>query len=123
MKVLLIKPGKKPETVDIEPGLESLQKMVDGNIQVVYPFEELVGLVMNEDGKLNGLPLNRALRDENGEIYDIIAGDFLVVGLTEEDFGSLSEELVEKFSGLFEYPETFYRIGGRIIAAACLDEF
>lgn len=122
MKVLLIKPGKKPEIVDIEPGLESLQKMVGGDIQVVYPFDDLVGLIVNDEGKLKGLPLNRALRDAKGEIYDIIVGDFLVVGLTEDDFGSLSDELVKKFTGLFEYPETFYRIGGQIITETCLDE-
>lgn len=122
MKVLLIKPGKKPETVDIESGLESLQEMVGGSIQVVYPFDDLVGLIVNDEGKLKGLPLNRALRDAKGEIYDIIVGDFLVVGLTEDDFGSLSDELVKKFTGLFEYPETFYRIGGQIITETCLDE-
>ncbi|WP_368191442.1 DUF3846 domain-containing protein [Blautia sp. 1033sp1_1033st1_G9_1033SCRN_220408] len=122
MKVLLIKPGKKPEIVEIEPGLESLQKMVGGDIQVVYPFDDLVGLIVNDEGKLKGLPLNRALRDAKGEIYDIIVGDFLVVGLTEDDFGSLSDELVKKFTGLFEYPETFYRIGGQIITETCLDE-
>ena len=33
---------------------------------------------MNEEGKLDGLPLNRALRDDNGEIYDVVAGSFLV---------------------------------------------
>ncbi|MBT9841472.1 DUF3846 domain-containing protein [Blautia sp. MCC283] len=121
MKALLIKPGKKPETVDIEPGLESLQKMVDGNIQVVYPFEELVGLVMNEEGKMNGLPLNRALRDEKGEIYDIIAGDFLVVGLTEDDFGSLSDELIEKYYKFFEYPEHFAFLNGQFYSRPYTD--
>lgn len=121
MKALLIKPGKKPETVDIEPGLESLQKMVDGNIQVVYPFEELVGLVMNEEGKMNGLPLNRALRDEKGEIYDIIAGDFLVVGLTEDDFGSLSDELIEKYYKFFEYPEHLAFLNGQFYSRPYTD--
>ena len=38
--------------------------------------------------KIMGKDLNRALRDGDGEIYDIIAGDFLVVGLGEEDFSS-----------------------------------
>ncbi len=37
-----------------------------------------------------GLPLNRALWDEDGLMYDVIAGTFLVVGLGEEDFVSLS---------------------------------
>ena len=30
-------------------------------------------MICNEEGKLLGLPLNRALRDEEGEIYDIIS--------------------------------------------------
>ena len=51
--------------------------------------------------------MNRALRDENGEIYDIIAGNFLIVGLTEEDFGSLSDELIGKYKALFNVEGTF----------------
>jgi hypothetical protein len=54
-------------------------------------------VIVNEEGKLIGLPLNRALRDENGEVYDIIAGSFLVAGLTEDNFGSLTEEQIGKF--------------------------
>ena len=42
--------------------------------------------------------LNRALRDDDGDIYDIIAGDFLVVGLGEDDFCSLSPELMKPVS-------------------------
>ena len=42
--------------------------------------------------------LNRGLRDETGEIYDIMAGTFLVVGLDGEDFASLSPELAQKLS-------------------------
>ena len=45
--------------------------------------------VWNDEGKLIGLDLNRSLRDEHGEIYDIVAGTFLVVGLGPESFASL----------------------------------
>ena len=37
-----------------------LQKAVGGDIEVTYPFEDEVGIVLNEEGKLIGLPLNRA---------------------------------------------------------------
>ena len=47
MKVLKIEPNKKPEGEDILEGLESLQQEVDGYIEVVYPFEDPVGLVVN----------------------------------------------------------------------------
>ena len=50
-----------------------------------------------------GLELNRGLRDENGEIYDIVAGTFLVVGLGEEDFASLSPELIQKYTEPVSY--------------------
>ena len=36
-----------------------------------YPYEDPVALVCNEEGKLEGLPLNRALRDEDGDIYSL----------------------------------------------------
>ena len=45
--------------------------------------------MLNDEGKLIGLDLNRSLWDEHGEIYDIVAGTFLVVGLGEESFTSL----------------------------------
>lgn len=116
MKALLVQPMKKPEIIEVESGLAALQEAVHGYIQVVYPFEDSVGLVMNEEGKLEGLPLNRALYDENGAIYDIIAGDFLIVGLTEESFGSLSKDLLKKYTEKYEKPEQFVRANGEIIS-------
>lgn len=102
MTVLLIKPGMEPEVVDIDSGLESLQEAVGGDIAATYPYEDPVAIICNDNGKIMNLPWNRALCDENGEIYDIIAGNFLIVGLTEEDFGSLSDELIEKYRSLFK---------------------
>ena len=66
---------------EIDPGLHALQAEVGGDIAASYPFDDPVGLVLNDEGKLIGLDLNRSLRDEHGEIYDIVAGTFLVVGL------------------------------------------
>ena len=54
------------------------------------PSPDPVGLVCNDEGKLIGLELNRGLRDEHGEIYDVMAGTFLVVGLSEDSFTSLT---------------------------------
>ena len=113
---LVIEPEKKPYIKEIDNTLESLQHEVGGYIQAVYPFEEPVAIVCAECAKLEGMQLNRVLRDENGEVYDIIAGTFLIVGLTEDDFGSLSEEYIQQFSELFKSQETFINIGGRIIA-------
>lgn len=99
----------------ISPDLTSLQHEVGGLIEVIYPFDDPVGIICNENGKLDGLPYNRSLRDENGEIYDIIAGDFLIVGLGNEDFTDLSDELTEKYLGLFSKPELFFKKDGKLI--------
>ena len=78
--------------------------------------------VYNDDGKLMGLHLNRALRDENGQMYDAIAGDFLVVGLGEEDFASLTPEMAQKYKQLFHQPEAFLKLGNRLLVLPVPDE-
>ena len=77
MNVLMVEPGKAPYETQIGDDLQSMQALVGGYIQAVYPFEQPVALVCRESGKLDGLPLNRALRDADGDIYDIVAGNFL----------------------------------------------
>ena len=122
MTVLVVEPGKRPHTKKIQPGLKSLQREVGGHIEAVYPFSEPVAIVCRETGKLDGCPLNRALRDETGIIYDIIAGTFLVVGLTEEDFSSLSPELLQAFTKRFQKPEGFAMVNGELLAFPLEDE-
>jgi hypothetical protein len=122
MDVLLVKPGMYPQQVQIGCGLENLQKAVGGSIETVYPFEEPVALVVDEEGKLTGKELNRALRDGDGDIYDIVAGDFLIVGLGEENFTSLSPELMKQFEKKFHQPEMFLRMGRGIMALPLPDD-
>lgn len=114
IKVVLCEPGKKARVTTIMNNLESLQKMVGGYIEAIYPFEDQVAIVCNEEGKINGLELNRSLRDEKHKIYDIIAGPFMIVGLSEDNFASLSKEHQEKYSKMFEHPEIFFRVGDDI---------
>ena len=68
-----------------------------------------------ESGKLDGLPLNRALRDADGDIYNIVAGNFFIVGLGESDFTDLPHELAERFAEQFRQPELFLREGDKIV--------
>lgn len=115
IKALVVEPGKRPYVKEIDPGLKSLQQEVGGYIQAVYPFEEPVAIICDEEGKLKGSKLNRALRDGEGHIYDILAGTFLVLGLTEDDFGTLQDEHVKQFTEHFKTPETFMRINGKLV--------
>lgn len=115
IRAVKVSPNIPAKVKLISPDLTSLQREVGGFIEVIYPFDDPVGLVCNENGKLDGLPYNRSLRDENGEIYDIIAGDFLIVGLGNEDFTDLSDELTEKYLGLYSKPEFFFKKDGKLI--------
>ena len=114
--VLLVEPEKYPRPVEIGTDLADLQKAVGGYIEVTYPFDDNVGLIMNEEGKIDGLPLNRALRDENGGIYDVVAGSFLVAGLTDDGFGSLTPDQMKKFEEKFHQPEVFLRMWKGLMA-------
>ncbi|MBO4563636.1 MAG: DUF3846 domain-containing protein [Clostridia bacterium] len=116
MRVLVVEPYKEPYEKEIDPGLESLQHEVGGDIEVVYPFDDPVAVICNEEGKLEGLTLNRSLRDGDGEIYDVLCGTFLVVGLGEENFDGLSKEQMDKFKERFKTPEQFIFIGGNIVS-------
>ena len=116
MTVLVVEPMKEPYVKEIDPGLHSLQAEVGGDIAASYPFSDPVGLVCNDEGKLIGLELNRGLRDEEGNLYDIMAGTFLVVGLGEEDFTSLPPDLAQKYTEHFKQPEQFINLNGQIIA-------
>ena len=98
MKVLRIQPKKYPEVIEIDGSLESLQKEVAGPIQAVYPWDDPVALICNEEGKLaedSFSNCNRVLHNEIGIPYDIVVGTFLIVGLTEDDFSDLSQELIQ----------------------------
>ena len=122
LDVLLVKPNEHPRNVSIGAELKDLQEAVGGSIDAVYPFADPVAIVYNDDGKLMGLPLNRALWDEDGLMYDVIAGTFLVVGLGEEDFVSLSPELAQKYEEEFHQPEAFLPLGRRLMVIPVPDE-
>ena len=119
MDVLLIEPMKAPRPIQIDNGLEPLQQVVGGDIQAVYPFDDPVAIIINDEGKNIGLKPNRALRDEEGTIYDILPGNALIVGLGEENFTDLSPKLMKKYSDYFRIPEKFLNIDGNIIVLKC----
>ena len=116
MNVLIVEPGKAPREAEIDGKLETMQGIVGGLIQAVYPYDDPLVVVCCDKGKIEGMPLNRALRDQGGEIYDIIAGNFFICGLSEDNFASLSPSLMEKYKEKFAQPEIFMKLGSRIVA-------
>ena len=101
VKALLIKVGEEPKEVEVENHFRALQKVVGGNIEF-YPVGKNANAVLNEEGKLIGLPGNRLVGNE------IICGDFLIVG--DNGYGEtvdLTKKQVEKYSEKFKTPYEF----------------
>lgn len=105
---MLVEPGKAARPVEMKNDLHEMQQMVGGPIQALYPWEEPVAIVCNDEGKNMGLPLNRVL-----ENYDIIAGAFFVCGIQGENFSSLTEKQMQKYQQMFLSPEKFIQTPGR----------
>ena len=116
MQVVVVEPKKKPMVQDIGSDLESMQRIVGGSIQAIYPFDEPVALIFNEEGKLLNLPLNRALRDDEGNVYDIISGTFFLCAAPpdSEHFAGLSDQQAKAYMERFATPEMFLNVGGAL---------
>lgn len=121
MTVVLVEPGKKAKIGQIGKELEDLQKYVGGLIQCVYPFEDEVCIVCGDEAKLQGLPYNRCLRSEDGDVYDVIAGNFFICSCKGCDFSSLSVDEQKKYQKMYERPELFFCTDAGL-AVAVVDE-
>ena len=118
MRILLIEPNRSPRPSSIDDTLEAMQHIVGGPIQAVYLFDEPVALVCNEEAKLTGLPPNRALRDKDGNLYDIICGTFFLCAAPpdSEHFEGLTDEQIARYTQLYRRPELFLRMGEELFA-------
>lgn len=103
--VVKVEPLKPPCIVKIRNDLDSLQKAVSigaeeqGLIEFVY-LEDNVSLMLNEEGKLLGLPTNRRLGN------DILCGVFYVVGESKNgNLISLTPAQQKKYLQMFERVE------------------
>ncbi|MHB1484828.1 MAG: DUF3846 domain-containing protein [Saccharofermentanales bacterium] len=115
IRVVLVQPMRKPNIIEIGSDLKSMQAAVNGLIEEVSLYDDDISLICNEEGKILGLPLCRTLKYENGEVMDIIAGDFFICGNDGERFSSLTEEQAQRYAELFRIPEAFVRTENGII--------
>ena len=102
MKILFVEPGKEAQPAEIQGDLKEMQAIVGGQIQALYPWEDPVALICNDEGKLLRLPLNRALED-----YDMIAGNFFICGIEGDAFVSLSDPLMIKYQEKVPIPGAY----------------
>ncbi len=107
MNVLVVEPGFAPYEKEIN-GLSEMQETVGGLIQAIYPFEDRVAVVCNDEGILLGMPFNRSMEGGYGGVF----GTFFVCGLGEEDFCSLTREQVETYKQKFHRGEILLGVRG-----------
>jgi len=106
MKVVMLKPGEYAEVTEIGNELEDMQEVVGGFIEAVYPFDDEVAIVCNEEGKMADLEPCRGLRyPDTDKLYDFLAGPCFICGLTEDDFGDIPDDLARKYLDMFYEPE------------------
>lgn len=101
MRVLIVPPKARPYAAEIESGLEPMQELVGGSIEMV-DLDDNTSLVCNEEGKIQGLEGNRRIG------RDIIAGTFFLCGFNEEgESVSLSDEQISKYYERFREIEHY----------------
>lgn len=95
MKVVIKKVGQKPEVKEIKGELHEMQEIVGGHLEVIGLFDGIF-CVLNEEGKLIGLPANFALT------YDVIVGDVFFCSVRGEDFASLNDMQIDTILKIFK---------------------
>ena len=123
MRVLIVEPGCAPYEKEIASSLAQMQAIVGGTIQAIHPFAEPVALICNDEAKLLGMPLNRALYDGDGRIYDVVAGTFFLCGVSPDssEFTSLEDAQIQRFKRRFRCPELLAQIGGNLVAIPVIE--
>jgi len=100
MRILICEPGKRPEIADIPHSLSAMQEIVGGSIQAIYPWDDPVASVCDDEALFKETPWNRYICEGVA-----IEGTFFVCGLSEDDFDDLPEDMVEKHERLFYKPQ------------------
>ena len=104
MKVLLVEPMRHPREIDITPSLEEYYRILDCRcITAVYPWEEPLALVTDDEGFFTDKLFSRYIP----EMGQPICGSFFLCGLGEENFADLPPELMKKFKEKFWNIQTF----------------
>lgn len=104
VRAMIMEPGKHAEVRFICP--KKIGELVGGVPEFTSPFKGIC-IAVNEEGKIKGLPLNRSLVDEDGDIQDIYAGTMVILGCTDKkEICSLTDEQVVFLLAEFGEPET-----------------
>ena len=64
----------------------------------------------------NTLEAKQTFVAEDGSIYDIIVGPFLICGLDDEGFVSLTPQQQKEYLAMFRHPQIFVMLNDEMIA-------
>lgn len=110
IKVLVLKADENDfKLVEVNNELSELKDIVGGYLEMVRlgsPEGRSVLLIVNEEGKMMGLPTNFNIARENSKkewsvLMDVVVGDVFFTVADGEDFGSLTDGEVEYILNLF----------------------
>lgn len=114
MNVLVVEPGylpyekEIPYDEDIGKRVSAMQEIVGGLICEIFPFDEDVALVSNDDSIGMGMPFNRSVPGGYGGIF----GNFFLCGIEEDHYCSLTPDQVEKYKVRFRNSELLIGVKG-----------
>lgn len=136
ISVLLVEPNKYPKMIEIDDTLEAMQAMVGGDIEEYMPFEDEVAIVCHEEGKLIGLPPNRAIYAEPETVeltYSELADRFRnaesegkkhltgYIVFSQESFNKPYDEKSRTYAVSSDNKAFKAELGGYSIYGSCLD--
>lgn len=98
IRVLIVEPHRKPYESEIVNTLKGQQRAVKGLIEYVSNRDGTI-LVLNREGKLNGMEGNRRMDG------DVLCGPFFIAGNAGEKLCSLSDEQLAKYIEKFAQPD------------------
>ena len=136
ISVLLVEPDRYPRMIEIDDTLEAMQAVVGGNIEEYMPFEDEIAIVCHEEGKLIGLPPNRAIYAEPETVeltYSELADRFRnaesegkkhltgYIVFSQESFNKPYDEKSRTYAVSSDNKAFKAGLGGYSIYGSCLD--
>lgn len=101
VRAMVIEPGKQAEVRFID--MDFVEKTLGKDFEVVHPFDDGIAVLVDAEGKIKGLPLNRSWLDESGHLADVFAGTMVIFDV---ETGGLSDGQVCDLLDYFGEVET-----------------
>lgn len=119
IKGLLIEPNQYPKAIMIKNESYEFQNIVGEKMTEFYPFEDSICVM---EGNAEGLPLNRAIKNDDGSVRCLVAGPMLVIGVNNGNYCSLTPRQMKQYEEMFHQPEVFLQMGRKVLVRPIPDE-